>query len=353
MKGEKVKREIYQSSLQRLLTVAPVIAGMEIIVFFFEESLMQTGPIILAFLISNAVTIPLLYISSRTLDTHANFLPKFSILLYTFTLATFGAALSLATVHSFDLVHVYLSIIIGISFFIYFNPLEHALLLGSASGIFIFFLFRLQDISAQNFVTLTNVVTFSVVSWVLGRVSLATRITTIEDKHTLEEQNILLEKLARQDQMTSLLNHETSFQTLSREIQRVKRSGLPLTILLFDVDNFKSVNEEFGHLNGDKVLIEVANLLLQVARTTDYVARYGGDEFLIIMPETPLEGGKHLAERLWAKTEKLHILPNLKISFSGGLIEYSGENSMELVAKADAGLFKAKKMGKNQFVTLC
>src|SRR5258706_14556766 len=110
--------------------------------------------------------------------------------------------------------------------------------------------------------------------------------------------NLRLEALARTDPLTQLLNRPALLAQLGTEVERTRRYNAPLSILMIDVDEFKDVNDTFGHLAGDQVLVEVALLLARTARSADSVARYGGDEFVIAVPETGEAGSTAVSEGL-------------------------------------------------------
>jgi diguanylate cyclase (GGDEF)-like protein len=123
-------------------------------------------------------------------------------------------------------------------------------------------------------------------------------------------------------------------------------------LLILDIDNFKQVNDTFGHEAGDQLIIKFGEALKTCLRNSDFIARLGGDEFCVLFPFTPLERARELAERLRAKMpESVELIPGVtqKLSWSGGLSEYSrddkGEN--EALARADAALLEAKRSGRN------
>src|SRR5258706_5768252 len=115
--------------------------------------------------------------------------------------------------------------------------------------------------------------------------------------------SLRLEALARTDPLTQLLNRRALLAQLGTEVERTRRYNAPLSILMIDVDEFKDVNDTFGHLAGDQVLVEVALLLARTARSVDSVARYGGDEVVIAVPETGEVGAISVAERLRDKIQ--------------------------------------------------
>jgi diguanylate cyclase (GGDEF)-like protein len=158
-----------------------------------------------------------------------------------------------------------------------------------------------------------------------------------------------LNYLASRDSLTGLLNRRTMEQILKREFERALRYKTPLTIAFLDVDDFKMVNDRYGHKAGDDVLIYVAKHLLNMTRGSDVVARFAGDEFIVILPNTPLHESNEFACRL--KSFFLHHpldfegIP-IKVSISFGLScieEGVDDNVMSLLKKADTRLYEAKK----------
>ena len=126
----------------------------------------------------------------------------------------------------------------------------------------------------------------------------------------------------------------------------------PLSVIMLDIDNFKRVNDQYGHLIGDQVIIGVANILLESCRKTDIVCRYGGEEYLIILPNTRLADSHLLCERIRSAVEKSCLENGLSITISGGACEFKDHmTSEDLIKNADVCLYKAKSSGKNRFET--
>jgi len=160
--------------------------------------------------------------------------------------------------------------------------------------------------------------------------------------------------LAETDTMTRLYNKNYIFEFLPYEIARTKALNEELTILMIDVDDFKHYNDTNGHPEGDKVLIEIAQILLKSTRDRDFCARYGGEEFLVILPKTAVSTGEHIAERIRQTIENAHFFneesqPGGKLTVSVGLAGFPkhGEESNDLIKKADLALYASKKSGKN------
>jgi two-component system cell cycle response regulator len=161
-----------------------------------------------------------------------------------------------------------------------------------------------------------------------------------------------LREIAVKDQLTSLYNHNHFYARLEEEFDRAVRYETTLSLMMIDIDDFKRINDEYGHRAGDKVLKEVAALVRKGVRKTDIVARYGGEEFGIIMPHTTLGGAVGEAERIRRLVES-HAYAGLlkdKITMSFGVATYPHAgvmNSGDLVTKADDALYIAKRSGKN------
>jgi diguanylate cyclase (GGDEF)-like protein len=174
----------------------------------------------------------------------------------------------------------------------------------------------------------------------------------------LRRANAKLEQLAFRDGLTGLYNHRYFQETLDREIARVRRYGRPLSLLLFDIDFFKKINDTFGHPTGDQVLINLAQSVSRAMRPTDIIARYGGEEFAVILPETNLAGMKVFAERLRRSTAALTtVIQNnsiqVTISCGGALLTAEDNYSkQELIDTADRGLYLSKQNGRNRTTIL-
>ncbi len=139
---------------------------------------------------------------------------------------------------------------------------------------------------------------------------------------------------------------------LDGELARARRGGKPLLFALIDIDHFKRVNDTYGHPAGDTVIRNLARLLRQRLRRGDTIGRYGGEEFAIILPDTPLDEGRRLLDRLrsdFAASEQSYGGASFRVSFSGGLAEATEITAVEgLVVAADTALYDAKRNGRNR-----
>lgn len=161
-----------------------------------------------------------------------------------------------------------------------------------------------------------------------------------------------MESLAMQDGLTGLYNRRAFESSLRRARSRQRRNGTPVSLILCDIDFFKSVNDTYGHNKGDEVLVKVANILIQEMRRTDDVIRWGGEEMLIVLEETPLEKAAEVAERLRARIESTDMIRGHNVTASFGVTELvEGELDTDLVGRADSALYEAKEDGRNQVKT--
>ena len=169
-----------------------------------------------------------------------------------------------------------------------------------------------------------------------------------QNKTQLEEENKVLDRITKTDSLTQLYNHKYIYERLEQEINKAKTFSKKLSIVMFDIDHFKSVNDNYGHQVGDKVILAVTHTLKEQCRKVDILGRYGGEEFLAILPDTDLEGALLTAERIRTRILQLEFTEGLKISISGGLAQLSEEDAISLVRKADDLLYKAKEGGRNR-----
>ncbi len=155
-----------------------------------------------------------------------------------------------------------------------------------------------------------------------------------------------LHKMATRDSLTGLANFRCLMSKLREETKRARRYQRPLCLLIIDLDKFKQFNDSFGHVTGNSLLREVAKTFLEVVRECDTVARFGGDEFVVILPETSLAEAKVVADRLLEQT-KARLARNFpgEVSLSVGVSAYGGEPVTELLAQVDKLVYQVKKQG--------
>ena len=195
----------------------------------------------------------------------------------------------------------------------------------------------------------TAVVTdYSIVMW-LAALMVVVGLTSLWWMRKLQLLNAQLQRLSVTDQLTGLTNRLGLDQTLPGELDRVRRYQRPMSVILLDIDHFKYINDEMGHLMGDKVLAEFARILQAGARQVDTVCRWGGEEFLIVCHETPPEQARELAERLLAAVRRHVFTCGKPLTASAGVAWASDTDTvLSLEARADAALYEAKSTGRDR-----
>ncbi len=177
-----------------------------------------------------------------------------------------------------------------------------------------------------------------------------------QHSHSLHGENETLVQLAAKDGLTGLYNHAYIKERLKQELYRCQRYNHPLSILMIDIDDFKSLNDNYGHVVGDKVLKSLSLLMQEIIRPSDIIGRYGGEEFLVILPQTNSENSLAVAERIRENIEyyefEVHSSKNKisQVTVSIGLCTFPdhGHTSEDLIAFADESLYSAKTEGKNR-----
>lgn len=181
---------------------------------------------------------------------------------------------------------------------------------------------------------------------------------TITEVDALKKELEGVKRAAKTDMLTGLLNRRGFDEAMVHTIADVTEKQIPLTIVIADLDHFKRVNDTHGHLVGDNVLRVVAKVLIDNIKGKDIAARFGGEEFILILPETPLKGGSALAEQIRLSLEGMRWInkntgaPISSLTISLGVAEYqTGETINTLIERADTALYHAKNNGRNRTVT--
>lgn len=170
-----------------------------------------------------------------------------------------------------------------------------------------------------------------------------------------EKYHLKLFNIATSDSLTKLHNKRYTIGELENQYKIAKRNNRIFSLIMFDIDDFKIINDKYGHIAGDEFLKNVASHINKHIREQDFAGRFGGDEFLIILPETEIEGAVILANRIREKIEKSETVyrdHKIKTTISGGISQFSFSynNIGELLEITDKALYKAKKLGKNKVI---
>ena len=189
-----------------------------------------------------------------------------------------------------------------------------------------------------------------------ARVAIGKRIINLETR--LSESLVRLEELAMRDGLTGLFNRRALYQHTENELSRARRENFPLSLVLLDIDHFKSVNDQHGHLVGDQALRLVADIITHSKRPYDWAGRWGGEEFLVVLPNTGPPEARIVAERMRENVARAHfVLPDddrslqLHISLGVSSASVSPDSTLmldQLLHHADEALYRAKRGGRNR-----
>jgi diguanylate cyclase (GGDEF)-like protein len=167
------------------------------------------------------------------------------------------------------------------------------------------------------------------------------------------QKNQLLEALSVTDGLTGLFNRNKLNAIISDQLARYKRNKRPFSVLMIDIDHFKTLNDSLGHIVGDEVIVAVAKKISQSIRSVDFAARYGGDEFVIILTEATVDEAVRTAERIRGDVAEVHcssVNKMLKVTLSIGVVQVGPQDVslITLLSKVDSALYEAKRAGRDQ-----
>lgn len=274
------------------------------------------------------------------------------VLIHIYSLCVLFMGLTYFDLHFGQELSGYIIVLMFLSTMIWLSPKEFAyvstfvLFLLILSYLILSFNFNIQiQQILQGFI-------FYSLSWVLYLSISAVRVENLLNRITMEKQYEMLETESATDPLTGLYNRRHLKEEIKKELARSERSGVMFCILLLDIDHFKRINDKYGHIIGDDVLKELSAILRNSVRLSDKVFRYGGEEFIVLLPETLAADARILGERIREKVENFSFSSiGKKISISGGIAQSSIDSSLELlIQKADKRLYYAKENGRNRIV---
>jgi diguanylate cyclase (GGDEF)-like protein len=230
-----------------------------------------------------------------------------------------------------------------------------------ALGLAVLFLLTDKPISMPHETYLERFATMTVFILTIGRCmfigifSSAMRESLYKSGLALKEANKRIEELAELDDLTGSLNRRCIMLSLHDEIARAHRTNAPCSVALIDLDWFKRINDTYGHPTGDEVLKTFAITVFANIRTVDRFGRYGGEEFLLVLPDTPHDVAARLLDRLRAIIAELDwsaFSSGMQVTVSAGIVTLkAGETADALLARADGALYKAKEQGRNRIIS--
>lgn len=299
------------------------------------------------------------YIKARQKENEA--IGKVLPLLLSFLYLIFGAAVCVADqlVTSSITPYIIASLAVALAFII--NPYYSILFYSLAFMLFHFALPLVQ----QNSELITSIIVnafsasaiglgLALITWRTYSINLAQKRLIEEQKEELEKKNVLLKKMARTDMLTGLYNRVRFTEFVEREIARTRRTGEESCLVMLDLDHFKSVNDIFGHPNGDTVLEWIAGVMKSQLRDTDILARFGGEEFTILLPGTSVDGSLKVAEKVRMAIEHCTFpeqMEKLKLTASIGIASLTADTNAtfdSVYREVDIALYRAKDKGRNR-----
>ncbi|MCK4647322.1 GGDEF domain-containing protein [Candidatus Pacearchaeota archaeon] len=168
----------------------------------------------------------------------------------------------------------------------------------------------------------------------------------------MDESISLLYEAATHDEKTGLYNNKFFENMLEMEMEKAKRGKQKLSLVIIDIDFFKKINDTYGHMKADELLAQLAKVLMEQVRKSDIAARFGGEEFIILLPETNLEKAKRFTTRLRNAIKADNMLSKHGVEVSGGITEFKkSDTAKRLKERVDKALYQAKKQGRNRFET--
>ena len=176
----------------------------------------------------------------------------------------------------------------------------------------------------------------------------------IEELFSVMSESVsMLYEAATHDEKTGLYNNKFFENILEMEIEKAKRGQQKLSLFIIDIDFFKKVNDKYGHLKADELLFKLAKVIQKQLRKSDIAARFGGEEFFVLLPETSLEKTKRITSRLRTAIKADKVLKKHGITVSGGLTQFKkSDTKKKFKERADKALYKAKHSGRDKFVAL-
>lgn len=347
---------VCRENFLRMFVIATLLAVVEpFLAFFIEKPGTDDSYIALGIGLVAMTFLPVLHLSGRNAERLSMFWIMTIQTLYLIGILAGGIILSLYEQSTLASSSSYFLGIFAIAAFIKMPPAVSAIMFLMSNVVFMALLPQFQPLPELVRTLNINTLSMTAVAWLMNQMASREKIKSFMNEKIIVEKNTELEKknselndLTMRDSMTNLLNHKNSLRRLREEVDRAKRINYPLSVAMIDLDNFKLVNDNYGHQTGDEVLIQVAKVLTENCRSTDTVGRYGGEEFIIIMPDTNSGDAALLMRRVQRCIEETSFKEGIHITLSCGISELHGESVHGILKASDVMLYEAKKNGKNR-----
>lgn len=341
-------QEILSDNIYKLSRIALIFIFFEII---FSITVYYNGlsPVPnLSFVIFSLIIVPMLLAESK--KKKHNVFSVILIYVYLFAVLLLGMSLTFRNRGISDSSYIYIMMVFGITSTVTCTPLNNLLLLSTSYGIFLFWCGRVISDPKAAFLLVGNTLTMNIIAWILGNYIFKLRYKNFLKNQVLMKRNRTLELLSKSDGLTGLFNHKFTYMQLYNTIKSFNEDDNPLSIAMLDIDNFKTINDAYGHIVGDKIIHQFAGLIRSHIRAYDIAGRYGGDEFLIILKNADQNETLKIIRRLKETAENHRWPEELKIRFSCGISEYYSGTAEDLVRMTDKKLYYVKRNGKNNYL---
>jgi len=345
------KRAVAKDNFFRLAIISTFLFIFECYLYTIEENIFHIGAVILRFLIICAVLIIFIWLIKVKIKTVNLIFAQSVQYLFLALCIMFGAYTALYMQIETDLIHMYLLFVFFSAAFVYMHPLGSAILFSATYLCFIILLPLYVSDADTSLVIKLNAAGSNIAAWIMSNILWKAKINVFTNRKLLYKKNSILKEINQKDSMTGLYNHEASLKILKTETERAEQQNSPISLIIADIDDFKNINDSYGHLTGDKVIKIISKIIAATVRKTDYVGRYGGEEFIIIMPDTELSPAYALSERILKDISKADLHEHILVTLSGGISQFRGESLNEFIRITDQKLYIAKKSGKNRFET--
>jgi len=343
-------RSFLEINLRRLNAICMVLMVSETILLILPERAFNYHTILFPFLIVNGILLVILrYLMSKLKSSSNTSLLLIQVAIIS-NILFLASSLNLAAINRTDFVHPFIIALTFLGTGLQLTPILLTGMILTTTTLNLIGMGLIQTNSEVFYTAASNIVVFSVVAWILAIQVSRTRILGWINQQEILIQNAILYDLTKRDSMTRFFNHESILSHLKQEIEHAKATGDPLSVLLLDADDFKLVNDTHGHLKGDEVLMMIARNINLSVRVSDLIGRYGGEEFLVILPNTTLNDAMLVSDRIRSGIEQAGIGAGIKVTISGGIVLCEQDSVDSIIRKADDRLFKAKRSGKNKIV---
>jgi len=350
------KNIITQSNIKKIILIGTVYTLIEFVglimssLGYFESDIRLYVTIIVAF---HLVYLPSLVIMFNTFDLvnkKQYTLIKAMEYIYYFVVCAWASVFTVLVYLDQRDITIYVIVIFLIAALFVIKPWMTRLIYGTNLLVFLSYTFySLENKLAFNELAFKTLLV-TILAGVIAESNYSMRQKLHGSKEQLLSMNETLKDRSLRDSLTHLYNNGYMFDYVDHAINHHDRCGSKFSVLMIDIDDFKTVNDRFGHLFGDQVICQVAETLKGLTRHHDVVGRYGGEEFIIALCHTQANLAKEIAERIRKEIADLRFEEDIRISVSIGIASYRGQDTMDLVKEADINLYKAKESGKNQVV---